>query len=160
MNIKHLNSPLYFFPQHPIRFKKWNSIVTKAQQYSKYLNIAKLFIIMKDLGKSTLCLLGGKLKLQMSIFWVYSFVLIGFRFSDSRCLIIKAKIESIFPVTDEVCHGLLMLSCYGLIDAIKHNSEVLRIVFVKIGILTWHYDPFVRSFKPMFIEEAGNKKTV
>ena len=39
------------------------------------------------------------------------------------------------------------------------NFEVLRPVFTKIGTFTWHYDTFVRSLKPKFSEEGGNKKT-
>ena len=87
---------------------------------------------------------------------MYYFVLIGFSFSDYRCLIIKAKIEPLSPVIDEICHGL---SCYGLMDVIKQNVEVFRPVFTKIGTFTWHYDIFVRSLKPKFSEEGGNRKT-
>ena len=44
-------------------------------------------------------------------------------------------------------------------DVIKQNFEVFRPVFTKIGTFTWHYDTFVRSLKPKFSEEGGNKKT-
>ena len=89
-------------------------------------------------------------------FIVYYFDLIGFSFSDYRCLIIKAKIEPLSPIIDEICHGL---SCYGLMDVIKQNVEVFRPVFTKIGTFTRHYDIFVRLLKPKFREEGGNRKT-
>ena len=87
---------------------------------------------------------------------VYYFVLIAFSFYDYRCLIIKAKTEPFSPVINKICHGL---SCYGLIDVIKQNVEMFRPVFTKIRTFTWHYDTFVRSLKPKFSEEGGNKKT-
>ena len=50
------------------------------------------------------------------------------------------------------------MSCYGLIDVIKQNIEVLWPVFAKIGIFTCYYDTFVRPLKPKFSEEGGNRK--
>ena len=45
-------------------------------------------------------------------------------------------------------------------DVIKHNVEVLRPVFTKIGTFTWHYDTFVQSLKPKYSEDGSNKKTL
>ena len=125
-----------FFPYHSIRFKRWNYIVTKAQQfkYGKYLNTTICHYFVGFL-KSNMCLLSGKLN-SKGLFWqceVYSFVLIAFPFSKCRCLIIKTKIEALSLLIDEMCHGL---SCYGFMVVIKHNAEVLRTVSTKIGTFT------------------------
>ena len=86
---------------------------------------------------------------------MYYFVLIGFSFSDYRCLIIKAKIEPLSPVIDEICHRL---SCYGLMDGIKQNVEMFRPVYKGWNFhLALRY--LVRSLKPKFSEEDGNRRT-
>ena len=51
------------------------------------------------------------------------------------------------------------MSCYGLMDVIKQNIEVLWPVFAKIGIFTCYFDTFVRPLKPKFSEEGGNRRT-
>ena len=104
-----------FFPYHSIRFKRWNSIVTKAQRfkYGKYLNTIICHYFVGFL-KSNMCLLSGKFN-SKGLFWqweVYSFVLIAFPFSECRCLIIKTKIEPLSLLIDKIAMDYYVMALW------------------------------------------------
>ena len=72
-----------------------------------------------------------------------------------RSMVIKAKVEPLLPIIEEICNGL---RCYNICDLVKQNPDIMRPVFCRNGSFVWNYTDFVKSLKPQFSEAGGNKK--
>ena len=71
-------------------------------------------------------------------------------------MVIKAKIEPLLPVIQEICNGLC---CYNLSEVVKRNTDIMRPVFCRDDSFIWQHDDFVNSLRPAFSESGGNKKS-
>ena len=68
---------------------------------------------------------------------------------------IKDKVEPLLPVIEELCNGK---QCYNLFGFVKYNADLMRPVFVGDDSFVWKYDDLLKTLKPQFSEEGGNKK--
>ena len=76
-------------------------------------------------------------------------------YNPCRSLVIKAKLEPLLPIIEEICKGL---NCYNICDLVKQNPDVMRPVFCRTGSFEWTYENFVDALKPQFSQDGGNKK--
>ena len=72
-----------------------------------------------------------------------------------RSIVIKAKVEPMLPVIEEIINGL---NCYNIFNMIKQNPNVMRPVFCHGNQFEWHYEEFVNSLQPVFSEEGSSKR--
>ena len=67
----------------------------------------------------------------------------------------KSKVESMLATLNEICNRLI---CYNVLSLIRANSDLLYAACCPIKVFTLTYKMFQQLIKPIFSENAANKR--